>query len=217
MELRAQAFEQEHGWAAGRKERRDFKEQVLQALLPKAFVKSNCTHAAIFPESGWFVINSSSAKRADEVIALLRKTLAAFNVVVPTTDLSLEDSMTRWLLDDEALPAGFTLEDACELRASNERQGVIRCSGVEVTTGEVRAHIPAGYRVNKLALNWQERLSFVLHDDLSVHRMRFDSVVTDDAEAGDDPLSQFDADFAIMAGELIAFIPALLGAVKAKV
>ena len=218
VELKAEQIEQQAGRPVGRKERRDLKDTVLQELLPKALVKSSQTFAAILPKQGWFIVNAASAKKAEELIEYLRKTLGTFNVVMPSTDESMEASMTDWLLNDANLPAGFTLEDACELRSSNENQGVIRCAYVDIASDDVRAHVNGGYRVKKLAMNWQERLSFVLSEDLSVKRMRFDSAIVDGAgDSADDEASRFDADFAIMAAELAEFIPALLGAVKAKV
>jgi len=217
VELKALEIEQQAGRPVGRKERQDIKDTVLQELLPRAMVKSSQTYAAILPRQGWFIVNASSAKKAEELIEYLRKTLGTFNVVLPSTDESLEAAMTTWLMDDQAIPVDFALEDACEMRSNSENQGVIRCSAVDVSSTEIRAHVNAGYRVNKLAMNWHERLSFVLNEDLSVKRMRFDSALLDEAgDAGDDEVSRFDADFAIMAAELAEFIPALLAAVKAK-
>ncbi len=217
VELKAQEIEQHAGRPVGRKERLDIKDAVLQELMPRALVKTSQTFAAILPKQGWFVVNASSAKKAEELIEYLRKTLGSFNVVSPSTDESLEAAMTSWLLNDQDLPVGFTVEDACEMRSSNENEGIIRCSYVDLGSGEVRAHINTGYRVKKLAMNWQERLSFVLSEDLSVKRMRFDTEIVDGAsDSADDEASRFDADFAIMAAELAEFIPALLGAVKAK-
>jgi len=218
VELQALQIEAEAGRPVGRKERLDIKDSVLQELMPRALVKTSLTYAAILPKQGWFIVNAASAKKAEELIEYLRKTLGTFNVVLPSTDDSLEAAMTSWLLADDNLPHGFTLEDACEMRSSNESQGVIRCAHVEIESDDVRAHVGAGYRVKKLAMNWQERLSFVFNEDLSIKRMRFDSAILDEAgEAGDDEISRFDADFAIMAAELSEFIPQLLAAVKAKV
>ncbi|GAV20283.1 recombination associated protein RdgC [Mariprofundus micogutta] len=217
VELQVMQIEQEAGRLVGRKERSDIKDSVLQELMPRALVKTSLTYAAILPKQGWFIVNAASAKKAEELIEYLRKTLGTFNVVLPSTDDSLEAAMTEWLVNDHSLPSAFTLEDACEMRSSNENQGVIRCAHVEIASDDVRAHVRNGYRVKKLAMNWQERLSFVLNEDLSIKRMRFDSAILDEAgEAGDDEVTRFDADFAIMAAELAEFIPQLLAVVKAK-
>ncbi len=214
VEEKAFAIEQEAGRPVGRKERMDIKDQVLQELLPRALVKASHTFACIDPKSGWLIVNASSAKKSEELILLLRKTLGTLNVVLPQTNISPEAAMTQWLLNEQSLPQGFDVEDECELRSSAELTSVIRCKHVDVESSEIRAHVAAGKRVFRLAMNWQEKLSFVLYDDLSIRRIRYDTELVEQADAGGDDLAQFDADFAIMGAELAAFIPALLGALN---
>ena len=210
-------IEQESGRVVGRKEKVDIKDQVLQKLLPRALVRASHTYAAILPKQGWLIVDAASAKKSEALIEVLRKTLGSLNVVLPATGESPESAMTRWLMQDESWPEGFTLEDECELQAGEGAEGVVRCKYIDVSSAEVRAHVASGRRVKKLAMNWRERLSFVLQDDLSIRRMRFDSEIVDEAgEAGDDELSRFDADFAIMTAELSAFIPDLLAALDSE-
>jgi len=218
VEEQAFQIEQEAGRPVGRKEKRDIKDQVLQELLPKALVRASHTYACILPKQGWLIVNASSANKAEELIEVLRKTLGTLNVVLPATKESPESAMTRWLMDDATLPHGFDVEDECELHAGEGAEGIVRCKYIDVSSDEVRAHVASGRRVKKLAMNWRERLSFVLEDDVSVKRMRFDSAIVDEAgEAGDDEVSRFDADFAIMVAELTDFIPDLLAALDTDV
>lgn len=213
LDSRVFRIEQEEGRPVGRKEKMDIKDQIIQEVLPRALVRASHTYAYIDPKNGWLVINAASARKADELTILLRKTLDSLNVVLPQTDLAPDSAMTGWLMDDASLPAGFDVEDGCELHAAGESDGVIRCRHVEVASEEVRAHVRAGNKVCKLAMNWQEKISFVLHDDLSVRGMRFNAALLDEAdEAGDDETARFDADFAIMGAELAQFIPQLLAA-----
>jgi len=218
VEEQAFQIEQEAGRPVGRKEKRDIKDQVLQELLPKALVRASHTYACILPKQGWLVVNAASANKAEELIEVLRKTLGTLNVVLPATEESPESAMTRWLMNDAELPQDFDVEDECELHAGEGAEGIVRCKYIDVSSDEVRAHVASGRRVEKLAMNWRERLSFVLQDDLSIRRMRFDSAIVDEAgEAGDDEASRFDADFAIMVAELADFIPDLLAALDTDV
>jgi len=211
-------IETEAGRAVGRKEKLDIKDQVLQQLLPRALVRASHTYACILPKQGWLIVNAASAKKSEELIEVLRKTLGTLNVVLPATTESPESAMTRWMMDDASVPAGFTLEDECELQASEGAEGVVRCKYIDVSSAEVRAHVASGRRVKKLAMNWREHLSFVLQEDLSIKRMRFDSAIVDEAsESADDEASRFDADFSIMVAELTAFIPDLLAALDTDV
>jgi recombination associated protein RdgC len=211
-------IEQEAGRPVGRKEKNDIKDQVLQQLLPRALVRASHTYACILPQQGWLIVNASSAKKSEELIEVLRKTLGSLNVVLPATTESPESAMTRWLMDDKTWPEGFTLEDECELQAGEGAEGTVRCKYIDVSSDEVRAHVASGRRVKKLAMNWREHLSFVLQEDLSIKRMRFDSAIVDEAgESADDEASRFDADFSLMVAELIAFIPDLLAALDTEV
>jgi len=213
-QLEAKVFEiqQQAGRPVGRKEKADIRDQLMQTLLPKALVKASNTFAYIVAQNAWLIVNAASAKRAEELIILLRKTLGTLNVVLPQTDISPESAMTRWLLDDAALPEGFDIEDECELRSVGEFASVIRCKSVDLASNEIRAHVSAGKRVHKIAANWQGRLSFLLHDDLSVRRIHFDTELIEQADANGDDLAQFDADFALMSAEFSDFLPALLHA-----
>jgi len=215
VEERAFEIEQEAGRPVGRKERTDIKEQLMQELLPRALIKASHTYAYIDPKSGWLIVNAASAKKSEELIMLLRKTLGTLNVVLPQTNISPESAMTHWLLSDENLPEGFDVEDEVELRDAGELTSVIRCKHVDLGSTEIRAHVGSGKRVHRMAINWQEKLSFVLHDDLSIKRIRYSEELIEDADAGGDETAQFDADFAMMSAEMSGFIPALLHALNA--
>ena len=70
----------------------------------------------------------------------------------------------------------------------------------------------------KVALEWDESLSFMLCDDLSIKRIKFFDVIqeqNDDIDS-DDVVAKIDADFALMAGELNRFIHALLAEFSLK-
>jgi len=215
VEQKALELEAREARPVGRKERADIREEVLRDLLPRALVRSSHTFAYIDPKNDWLIVNAASSRKAEELIMLLRKTLGTLNVVLPQTGISPEGAMTGWMLDDASLPAGFVAEDECEMRADGEAVSVIRCKHVDLGSKEIRAHVEAGRRVHRMALGWQERLSFVLHDDLSIRRIHYDNELIEQADAGGDAAAQFDADFAIMSAELGMLIPALLAALDA--
>ncbi len=119
--------------------------------------------------------------------------------------------MTRWLAEDSA-PADILIENECELRATDEEGAVVRCKKHDLNAPEIHHHLDAGKEVVKMALNWNERLGFVLDDALGIKRLRFLDLVQEQAsevEAADEA-ERFDVDFSIMSGELAAFLPRLL-------
>jgi recombination associated protein RdgC len=119
--------------------------------------------------------------------------------------------MTAWLQGEA--PPGFALDADCELKAPGEGGAVVRCSRQDLTASEVRAHLDSGKQVSKLGLIWQERIRFVLTEDLGVRRVQFLDLLQEEAEqAGDDAESLFEATFALMTGELAVLIADLIDA-----
>ena len=108
---------------------------------------------------------------------------------------------------------GFTLGEECELKHPDPDGGVITCRHQDLGAGEIRNHISNGKQAVRLALHWKDRLSFLLQEDLSIKRLRFEDVVTQDEDAdADDAAARFDLDFSLMTLELNEFTPQLLRA-----
>ncbi|MCE2594393.1 MULTISPECIES: recombination-associated protein RdgC [Motilimonas] len=213
VEERALALEETQGRALKKKEKDALKEDIIMELLPRAFSRTSQTFAWISPKSDLLVVDASSAKKAEELIALLRKCLGSLPVVPLSLTTPPELTMTDWL-NEGNIPAGFNIEDEAELRSALEHGGIIRCKQQDLTAEEIKAHLDADKLVTKLALNWQENVSFILGEDMGVKRVKFSDVLREENEDvdGDDFAARFDADFALMTGELEAFIPALVEA-----
>ena len=217
-QVAAKVFEiEQSGRTVGRKEKGEIRESVLTGLLPRALVRSSHTYACILPVDGWLIIDAASQAGADDIIEVLNKTLGVLPVVLPETERSAESAMTQWLMQPEILPDGFVIGDACEMH-DTASVGVMRCNHFEVMCDKVHAHLADGMSVRKLALEWRDRMSFVLADDLTLKQLKFDSTLVDESanQSGDDELARFDADFALMAAEFSRFIPELLRIVGDK-
>ena len=77
MQPRLDALEQEKGRPLSRKEKQSLKEELQLSLLPRAFSRSSLTQGYYDPHHQWLVINTSSASKAEDVLALLRKALGS--------------------------------------------------------------------------------------------------------------------------------------------
>ena len=196
----------------GRKERARLRDELVTDLLPRAFTRSQLTFGYIDPAAGWVVIDTATTKRAEAFLNLLRESLGSLKVRPLMVNHSPPLSMTRWL--EGGLPQQFIPGDECELREPVENGAVIRVRRLDLAGEDVHTHLDAGMQVTRLAVEWTERVRCVIGDDLTIRRLRFTDLVLDDAAdiAADDNAACFDADFALMSGELSQFIPALIQA-----
>lgn len=191
-----------------RKERDQIKDEILQELIPRAFTRSSVTYAYISPRTGQILVDSSGAKKAEELLSALRNALGTLPVIPMATKQSPAVVMSGWVSRD--IDSGeFALGTECELHEAGEEGGVVRCRKQDLAADEIQSHLEAGKKVEKLALTWAERVSCVLADDLSIRRLRFEDVVLEELGDAEDDAAAFDADFAIMASELSRFIGGL--------
>ncbi|MCQ9618343.1 recombination-associated protein RdgC [Paenalcaligenes niemegkensis] len=211
-QAKARDIEEEQGYRPGRKQMREIKEQVITELMPRAFSVHRDTSVWIDPVNRWLVVDTASNAVGDEVMGLIAKTFDPFPALPLYTELSPAAAMTSWLAEDEA-PAGFSIDQDTELRSTSERRATVRYVRHSVDTNEVRNHIEAGKQCTRLALTWNDKISFVLDDGLALKRVTPLDVLKDqnDTISGDDT-ERFNSDMALMTAELAALISDLVEA-----
>ena len=197
------------GRKPGKKETRDIKDEIRLDLLPHAFPKQAATLIWLDTKTNLLAIGASSQSRADEAVTLLVQALPGFAVTLAGTQTSPAASMAEWLLNQEA-QAGFRVDRECELKAADESKAVVKYGKHRLDIDEVPDHIRAGKMPSKLAMTWNERVSFVLTDTLQIKKLAFLDVVFEgsDGKHADD----FDANVTIATGELRELLPDLFDA-----
>lgn len=210
---KAEALEQQQGFAPGRKQLRDLKDQVANELRPRAFVRRRSVRAWLDLDAGRLIVDSASPKLAEELTTVLRADLGELPVTPLATQQSPAAAMTAWL-SAGAAPGALSLQDDCELSADNAAKSAVRYVRHGLDGPEIRSLIGGGKTVTRLGMAWRERLSLVLTDKLALKRIRFQGMDEQDAVPGarkneDD---EFDANFALMTGELDALLNDLVAA-----
>ena len=200
------------GYKVGRKQMKEIKEAALAELLPKAFSKRRRTLVWIDPVGGWLVIDTSSPTRAEEVLNALRDALDEFPVRIVRTVQSPTSVMTAWLSAGEA-PGAFTVDRDCKLAAVSDEKAKVSYAHHALDGSDVQQHLAAGKLPEALGMTFDERISFILTEKAVMKRLAFLDVVKAQAEEQADSADlQFEADFAIMSGEMSRLIPALIEA-----
>jgi len=210
---RIEEIEDKQGRSLKKKEKEALKEDIIMQLLPRAFSKTLKTYAWIDTESDLLYIDEASTRKAEELISLLRKTLGTLPVVPIQLKNQADVIMTDWLSEGN-IPVNFALEDEAELRSSLEGGGIIQCKQQDLLCDEIKQHLSADKFVTKLALNWSERISFIIGEEFTLRRIKFSDVVQDENDNidKDDFAARFDADFILMTGEIKRLIPDVLTA-----
>lgn len=211
VEAKIAELENEQSRKATKKEREQFKEDIVFELLPRAFSRFSDTQAFISPANNTIVINTSSRGKAEDFLALLRKVLGTLPVTSFSPDTAPDETMTDWLTEGN-LGSSFTLGMEAEFNALGDDGAVVRVKNQDLASDEIKSHLDADKYVVKVALEWDETLSFILCDDLAVKRLKFFEVIQDQNEDidKDDVVARLDADFILMAGEINRLIDALL-------
>ncbi len=212
-ELLAEKIEeitQQEGRKPAKKEKEQLKDELILTLLPRAFTRSRKLYAYFDLKQHYFIVDSTSATKAEDLISLMRESLGSFPVKPLTVKKPIMPILTRWI--QEKAPQGIEIGMEAELRDNGEEAGIVKAKGIDLSDSEIQNHIENGKQVTQLAIEWQERINCLINADLMIKRVKFTDTVQEAANevSHEDFASQFDADFAIMSGEFSQFIPWLV-------
>jgi recombination associated protein RdgC len=203
LQRKVRKIAEEEGRKVGGRERKRLKEDLLTELLPRAFVRSSRMSAYVDTKHGWLVLDTSSRKSAENALSQIREALGSFPAVPLAPEEGPRVLMTDWLANG-TLPAGLAFGDEVELRDPATATGAIaKCRRQDLDAEEVKEHLRNGKQVFQLGLVFDDRMSFVLGEDLIVRKLKFLDVVTDElGDSFEDAQAEADAGFALLTLEL---------------
>lgn len=197
-------IEKSEGVKPGRKRRKEIQEQLYDQLLPTALVEQRMTRAWLAPEQGWLVVDATSSAVAERIIKAIVDAVEdsnRFDLSMVDTAVSPSAAMTGWLAGGEG-PAGFSIDRDCELRLPGEERSTVRYLHHPLDGPEIGEHIAAGKQAVSMAMTWTDRVSFVLTEQMKLKRIQFLDVVKEQLDKAEDADAYFDAEFAMVSGEL---------------
>jgi recombination associated protein RdgC len=198
-------IEAETGSSVGKKAQQDMKQEIIHRLLPMAFTKNSFTHGFISTKDNLVVVDASADGKAEAFLAMLRKAMGSLPVV-PLARQSVQEHLTAWLQGKD-LPNDVLILEEAELKALEEDGAILRCKNQDLGSEEILNHIEGGKMVQKLAVEWDETLSALIQEDLTIKRLKFSDVVQEQNAdiPKDQALARLDANFALMSGEIVRF------------
>lgn len=190
------------GHEVSKREKRNLREEIQFSLLAQAFTRRRTTAAYIDPENGFLIVDSSSRPRAEELTVLLRKSLGSLKIQAVKTKEEPRSVMSQWVLHQNA-PEQIEMAESCEMLAGDKGKGVIKCAQQDLSAKEVANHLQSGKYISRLAVKWANKLSCVLHYDLSIKGIKFLDLIKEQLDDLDIETKEqsLDVNFAIMSGE----------------
>jgi recombination associated protein RdgC len=205
-------IEAQTGSPVGKKAQQDLRQEIIFNLLPQSFTKNSYTHGVIACQQNLLLVEASSDGQAEAFLAYLRKAINSVPAI-PLVRQSLQSELTSWVAEHS--PERFMLLEEAEFKSLSEDGAVIRCKNQDLDSDEIKMHLQQGKLVQKVAIEWDERINFILHEDGSFKRIKFNDVVKEQNEdiPKDDIAAKLDADFALTSGEILALVESIKTAI----
>lgn len=176
------------GRNVGRKEKQELREAIIDNLLPKALTKSSRTNGLL--DTGWLWVDTASRHKAENLLTKLREALGGLPAQQPVARQSPASLMTNWLLHGEA-QGRFVLDSDVTLVGVGDVAPKVKISRKDLTAEDVVQHAKNGMAVTELGLVWNNRVAFILTQDLTLKRIKWLDVVQEEAQDNcDDAQSQ---------------------------
>lgn len=190
------------GFAPGKVQRKEIKEQVAHELCARALARRVSTAVWIDTVRGRLIIDSSTVGTLDLIISSLVKLTNVELVFLPAWAGA---EMNDWLLQGE--PDDYTVDDAIQMEYPGERGTIVAFKKADLVADAVHVHAAAGAIVTKMALTYRSRLSFVLAPIHQITNIRLLDVTKENQVAKD--ADEQENNFVLIALELQALIDSL--------
>ena len=199
-------FEAAQGRRPGGKLRTQMKHDLINELLPRAFIRPSRVDALIDLKLGVIAVDTTSRKVAESVVSLVRKALGSFPALPIAGENAPRGVLTAWIAG-ESLPEGLGLGDEAELRDPADQGAIVKVQRMELEGEEIETHLSTGKQVARLALTLDDHMRFVLGDDLIVRKFKLleGAVNALESTERDDVRAELEARFSLMSGEFRRF------------
>ncbi len=169
------------------KEKQQLMEEIRFDLLPRAFSKFTRVLGYIDYQRQEVVVGTASKGQVEEFLASLRASLGS----LPVTTLQFEYQPAKRMTDWARLrQAPSKVRFGAEITLAEPEGGKGSFKKQDLLSDEIQQCIEAGKKVQRMALEWNDYLSFTIDEELTIRKLSaldmFDKEYNGDADEDDD-------------------------------
>ncbi|SCC28878.1 recombination-associated protein RdgC [Gilliamella intestini] len=212
---RIEQLEQKLGRSVTKSERLRAKDDVIVDLLPIAFTKDQYVYVWINDKDKFIAVETASFKKAEDVLALIRKELGALALKPLSVENNISFTLKEWVCNDSTPPNFFVLNDAM-LADPLEGNGKIKLIDENLTAEEVKSYLNGGREIKSLSFSYKQQTVFTVNTELVFSKISYSSEMLDENSdiSLDDKAKRIEADFFLVANELANLIKDFTKAVQ---
>lgn len=212
LDERVEKIESERGYPVKRAEKASIAEELEFELLPKAFCLQKRLLAGFDFKNQRLILNTSSTSQANQLLALLRKTIPGLRIEPLQFNDVLALKFAQWMTHPTSLPSHIQLASDCVLIDLEDEKKRFNCKGYELPAQEINQLIAEGLSTAEISFHWHERIHVTLTQQFTLKRLRcLDYLVDEFKELKSlEGAEQQDAAMVLFAGEIRALIDDLL-------
>jgi recombination associated protein RdgC len=207
LEARLEEYRDRTQEEPSRREKRKLKAETRDALLPKAFVKSQRTSGIVMAAERVIAVDTLSDTRAERFLEHVRAPLGKLDVAPLAFRQSVGELLTRIFLGDA--PRGFVLGNECRLCDPADAKATIRCADIDLADSAVRRHVTEGMRLTHLGIEFGNVMRCTLDQNGAVSKLKLVGMDVDENLSEEDPAARLDAELALLTGTLRQLLNAL--------
>ena len=197
-----------------RNEKAQLMEDIEFELLPKSFCLQKNTNAVLDTVQKRIMINTSSDTQANQLLALLRKSVPQIHFEPINHQDKLALLFSTWIKTPNALPKNFSLANDCQLFALDDEKKKVNCKGYEMPSDEILSLIDKGLAPSEISLNWNDHIQFSLSQEMVLKKIKCLDYLTDEFSELrnlEEEYLQQDAALTLLCGELKGLLTDLFG------
>lgn len=200
--------EENEGKKPSKDQKEDMKKAIVLHLAKNAFTASKNQLAYIDYQNELLVVNTGSAKKAEEFIATLQVTLGgSFQAIPLEADEDVANTLSGWIRN-HSQPQEFDIGNNCDFKDVDG--GTISVKKHDIDVEEITQHLDNGKQVTKMELVWQKRLRFSLTSNFEVKGIKPEDILKEEVgeSLGDakDAYNTFQSNMLIMTGDFAELI-----------